>query len=184
MVLLAVAFGVAAGFVLWGRAKQNPGILLSADRLKCSMPVIGTIIRSREAGGFARALGTLLVARVPLMSAMQTARALVTNRHLNALYDSAIKRIPEGTPLHRAFDGDGLLPPASLRLVAVGEESGQLGPMLIRVASVIESDLQRRIERMVGLLTPALTLAIGGSIGGLIMHVMSAVLSINNLAFQ
>ena len=68
MVLLAIALGVAAGFVLWGRAKQNPGILLSADRLKCAMPVIGTIILSREAGGFARALGTLLVARVPLMS--------------------------------------------------------------------------------------------------------------------
>jgi general secretion pathway protein F len=118
------------------------------------------------------------------MSAMQTARALVTNRHLNSLYESAIKRVPEGMPLHRAFDCTGLLPPASLRLVAVGEESGQLGPMLIQVASVVETDLQRHIERMVGLLTPALTLVIGGSIGALIMHVMSAVLSINNLAFQ
>jgi len=184
MVLLAVGLFGAAGFVLWRKAKQNPEVMLGVDRLKCSAPVIGALIRNREAGGFARALGTLLVARVPLMSAMQTARALVTNRHLNALYEGAIKRVPEGTPLHRAFDGDGLLPPASLRLVAVGEESGQLGPMLIQVASVIEADLQRRIERMVGLLTPALTLVIGGSIGGLIMHVMSAVLSINNLAFQ
>ena len=184
MVLLAVALCGAAGFVLWGKAKQNPEVMLGIDRLKCSAPVIGGLIRNREAAGFARALGTLLVARVPLMSAMQTARALVTNRHLNALYEGAIKRVPEGTPLHRAFEGDGLLPPASLRLVAVGEESGQLGPMLIQVASVIEADLQRRIERMVGLLTPALTLVIGGSIGGLIMHVMSAVLSINNLAFQ
>ncbi|KRR27856.1 hypothetical protein CQ14_08425 [Bradyrhizobium lablabi] len=184
IVLLVAALCGAAGFVAWGRAKQNPEIMLGADRLKCSLPVVGRIVQSREAGGFARALGTLLVARVPLMSAMQTARALVTNRHLNALYGNAIKRVPEGTPLHRAFDSDGLLPPASLRLVAVGEESGQLGPMLIQVATVIEADLQRRIERMVGLLTPALTLLIGGGIGGLIMHVMSAVLSINNLAFQ
>jgi general secretion pathway protein F len=174
----------AASFVLWSKARQNAEILLRADRLKCSLPVIGKLIQSREAGGFARALGTLLSAKVPLMSAMQTARALVTNRHLNSLYESAIKRVPEGMPLHRAFDGTGLLPPASLRLVAVGEESGQLGPMLIQVASVVETDLQRHIERMVGLLTPALTLVIGGSIGALIMHVMSAVLSINNLAFQ
>lgn len=184
IVLLAAGLLGAAGFMLWSKAKQNPEIMLAADRLKCSLPVIGGLVRHREAGGFARALGTLLVARVPLMSAMQTARGLVTNRHLNALYENAIKRVPEGTPLSRAFDGDGLLPPASLRLVAVGEESGQLGPMLIQVATVIEADLQRRIERMVGLLTPALTLLIGGSIGGLIMHVMSAVLSINNLAFQ
>ncbi|ANW00400.1 type II secretion system F family protein [Bradyrhizobium icense] len=184
IVLLAVGLFGAAGLLVWRKAKQNPEVMRGADRLKCSLPVIGRLIQNREAGGFARALGTLLIARVPLMSAMQTARALVTNRHLNALYESAIKRVPEGTPLHRAFDGDGLLPPASLRLVAVGEESGQLGPMLIQVATVIEADLQRRIERMVGLLTPALTLVIGGSIGGLIMHVMSAVLSINDLAFQ
>jgi general secretion pathway protein F len=183
-VLLAAGLFSAASFVLWSKAKQNPEIMLGADRLKCSVPVIGRVIQSREAGGFARALGTLLVARVPLMSAMQTARALVTNRHLNALYEGAIKRVPEGMSLHRAFEGDGLLPPASLRLVAVGEESGQLGPMLIQVAGVVEADLQRHIERMVGLLTPALTLVVGGSIGALIMHVMSAVLSINNLAFQ
>jgi general secretion pathway protein F len=86
--------------------------------------------------------------------------------------------------LHRAFDGTGLLPATSLRLLAVGEESGQLGPMLMKAATVLEADLQRNIERMVGLLTPILTLTIGASIAALIMQVMSAVLSINDLAFQ
>jgi general secretion pathway protein F len=173
-----------AGAVLWNKAKPNAEMMLGIDRLKCSLPVVSRLIQVREAAGFARALGTLLSARVPLMSAMQTARALVTNRHLNALYEKAIDRVPEGTPLHRAFDGTGLLPASSLRLVAVGEESGQLGPMLVQVATVLEGDLQRHIERMVGLLTPILTLVVGGSIGALIMQVMSAVLSINDLAFQ
>lgn len=182
--MLVLGVGVTTSGVLWSRAKQNAEIMTGIDRLKCSLPVVGKLIQAREAGSFARALGTLLGARVSLMSAMHTARALVTNRHLNTLYASAINRVPEGTPLHRAFDGTGLLPATSLRLVAVGEESGQLGPMLMQVATVIEADLQRHIERMVGLLTPILTLAVGGSIGALIMHVMSAVLSINNLAFQ
>jgi general secretion pathway protein F len=181
LVLGIVSVGSAA---LWNKAKRNSEMMLGIDRLKCSLAVVGRLIQIREAGGFARALGTLLSARVPLMSAMQTARALVTNRHLNALYQKAIERVPEGTPLHRAFDGTGLLPATSLRFVAVGEESGQLGPMLIQVATVLEGDLQRHIERMVGLLTPILTLAVGGSIGALIMQVMSAVLSINDLAFQ
>lgn len=183
-VSLALGVAAVACVLLWRKARQNDGLMLAIDRLKSSLPVIGKLIQAREAGGFARALGTLLGARVPLMSAMQTARALVINRHLNAFYQDAIGRVSEGTPLHRAFDGTGLLPAASLRLIAVGEESGQLAAMLMQVATVIETDLQRHIERMVGLLTPILTLAIGGSIGGLIMHVMSAVLSINNLAFQ
>jgi general secretion pathway protein F len=180
---VAVVFGLAAG-MLWNRAKRNPETMLGLDRLKFSLPVVGRLIQIREAGGFSRALGTLLSARVPLMSALQTARALVTNRHLNGLYKQAIERVPEGTPLHQALGGIGLLPATSQRLVAVGEESGQLGSMLIQVATVLEGDLQRHIERMVGLLTPILTLVVGGSIGGLIMQVMSAVLSINDLAFQ
>lgn len=183
-VSLALAVAAAACVLLWRKARLHVGLMLAIDRLNISLPVIGKLIQAREAGGFARALGTLLDAKVPLMSAMQTARALVINRHLNALYQHAIGRVSEGTPLHRAFDGTGLLPVASLRLIAVGEESGQLAAMLMQVATVIETDLQRHIERMVGLLTPILTLAVGGSIGGLIMHVMSAVLSINNLAFQ
>jgi general secretion pathway protein F len=183
-VIVLLGIGAFVLTLLWRKAMQNDELLLAMDRAKSALPLIGKLIRAREAGGFARALGTLLGARVPLMSAMHTARALVINRHLNALYRHAIVQVPEGTPLHRAFDGTGLLPAASLRLIAVGEESGQLGAMLMQVANVIEADLQRHIERVVGLLTPILTLAVGGSIGGLIMQVMSAVLSINNLAFQ
>jgi general secretion pathway protein F len=181
---LVFIIGGIASAMLWNRAKQNDELMLYLDRLKCSVPFVSRLIQVREAARFARALGTLLSARVALMSAMQTARSLVMNRHLNARYETAIGRVPEGTPLHRAFDGTGLLPPTSLRLVAVGEESGQLGPMLMQVATVLESDLQRNIERMVGLLTPVLTLAIGAGVGALIMQVMSAVLSINDLAFQ
>jgi general secretion pathway protein F len=181
--ILVMAGGVA-GAMLWRKARQNADLMLGFDRLKFSLPVIGKLIQIRDAGGFSRALGTLLGARVPLMSALQTAHALVANRYLRGLYQQAIECVPEGTPLHQAFGGIGLLPATSQRLVAVGEESGQLGAMLIQVATVLEGDLQRQIERLVGLVTPILTLAIGGSIGGLIMRVMSAVLSINDLAFQ
>ena len=118
------------------------------------------------------------------MSAMQTSRALVTNRYLTTIYAKAISLVPEGTSLPQAFLETGLIPAAALRLVTVGEQTGQLGPMLSQAATILENDLQRQIDRLVGLLTPLLTLAIGGGIGALIMQVMSAVLSINDLAFQ
>ena len=181
---LELSAGMIASAIVWQKAKRSVTTMMGLDRLKCSLPIVGKLVQAREAGSFARALGTLLSARVPLMSAMHTARALVANRHLNARYKAAIDRIPEGMPLHRAFDRAGLLPSTSLRLVAVGEESGQLGLMLLQVATVLEGELQRRIEKLVGLLTPILTLAIGGSIGGLVMQVMSAVLSINDVALR
>jgi general secretion pathway protein F len=69
-----------------------------------------------------------------------------------------------------------------MRLIAVGEQTGQLEPMLMRVAQVYEATLQRQLARFMSLLTPVLTLLIGGLVGGLILSVMSAILKINELA--
>lgn len=185
MILSIGALGAGGvGVALWRAVKGNATILLEVDRLKCRVPMLGRLLQIREAGLFARSLGTLLDARVPLMPAMQTARALITNRHLNARYADAIGKIPEGAALSRAFAETNLLPSAALQLIAVGEESGQLARMLLQIADTLETDLQRQIEQLVNLLTPVLTLAIGGGVGALIMQVMSSVLSINNLAFQ
>lgn len=181
---LGILGGGAGCMAIWHGAKKNATLALRFDHLKCRIPVLGRLLQMREASLFARSLGTLLNARVPLMSALQTARSLVINSHLNARYAEAISRLPEGTSLNQAFVGTDLLPPTALQLISVGEESGQLSRMLVRVATTLEGDLQRKIEQMVNLLTPLLTLAIGGAVGGLIMQVMSAVLSINNLAFQ
>ncbi len=183
---VASGSGVAilAIVVLWRSLARNEQFVRDVDRLKCSLPIFGNLIRAREASRFTRTLGSLVGAGVPLMSSLQTARSLVINRYLNAVYEEVIGQVPRGAHLSRAFEGSGLLPAAAVQLIAVGEEAGQLGPMLLRIASTTESDLQQRIERSVGLLTPMLTLIVGGSIGALIMQVMSAVLSINNLAFQ
>jgi general secretion pathway protein F len=183
-VAVAAAMALVVASCLWKLASQNPDMMRYLDRAKCKVPFVGKMIQLRDAGSFARALGALLNARVQMVSAMRIAQALVINRHLNGIYADAIACVPEGTPLHRAFDKEMLIPSASLRLIAVGEETGQLASMLLQAAATIEGDLQRKIERMVGLTTPVLTVVVGGGIGGLIMQVMSAVLSINELAFR
>jgi len=181
---LALGLAGVASIFVWRTAKHNREMRLALDRMVYVTPIVGNLIQLRDAAAFARGLGTLLSARASLISALQTAQTLVSNRYLAALYATASKRVPEGIPLHRALDGGGLIPSNALRLVAVGEETGQLGLKLVQAATLLEADLQRKIERMVGLLTPALTLTIGGGVAALITQVMSAVLSINDLAFQ
>ncbi|MBC9882117.1 type II secretion system F family protein [Bradyrhizobium sp. INPA01-394B] len=174
----------AAGLIVYRRIAGDASMMTRLDRLKCRLPVVGPVIQRREAGQFTRSVGSLIDARVPLMTALQTALSLVGNRHLKARYGDAIARVPEGNALSQVLDGDGLLPPAAIRLVAVGEETGQLAKMLTRVAANLETEVQGKIEQFVGLLTPLLTVGIGGLVGALILQVMSAVLSINNLAYQ
>lgn len=182
--LLWGVLGVIVGWIAYRRIAGDEMTMRKLDHLKCRLPIIGPLVQRREASQFARSAGSLLEARVPLMTALQTARSLVSNRYLSARYSEAIGRVPEGRALNQVLEGLGLFPPAMIRLVAVGEETGQLAKMLVRVASSLESEVQGRIEQLVGLLTPLLTVGIGGLVGGLILQVMSAVLSINNLAYQ
>ena len=181
---VAATFALVLLVVVFRILGRNPIARLRFDRLVCSLPVAGQLILLREGAGFARALGTLICARASLMSALDTAKALINNREINRNCSSAIALVPQGTAVSKAFAKTGLFPPAALSLMAVGEETGQLGQLLLQVAKNLESELQRRIERMVTLLTPTLTLAIGAGVGGLILQVMTAVLSINDLAFR
>lgn len=176
--------GLVLLIALFGFLSRNPAARLRCDRILCSLPLGGQLISLREGAGFARALGTLICARASLMSALETAKALIDNRQISRDCAAAIALIPQGTAVSKAFAKTGLFPPAALSLIAVGEETGQLGQLLLEVAKNLEGELQRRIERLVTLLTPALTLAIGAGVGGLILQVMTAVLSINDLAFR
>ena len=183
---LSVLFGLSLLLfaILLRFLNQNPTVRLRRDRVLCLLPFVGQLIVLREVAGFARALGTLICARASLMSALETARALIKNRDISRRFASAIALLPEGTGMSKAFAQTGLLPPAALSLLAVGEETGRLGNLLVEVANNLEGELHRRIERLVTLLTPALTLGIGAGVGGLILQVMTAVLSINELAFR
>jgi general secretion pathway protein F len=183
-IALWTVLGIAASGLIVRKLASDATAQLVIDGLKLRMPLLGRILQRREAAQFARSAGSLLEARVPLMTALQTACALIENSHARAAYRAAVGRVPEGLGLNQVLDGQDLFPPASLRLVAVGEETGQLARMLLRIAVNLEVELQGKIEQLVGLLTPLLTVGIGGLVGGLILQVMSAVLSINNLAFQ
>jgi general secretion pathway protein F len=118
------------------------------------------------------------------LQAATSARRLLVNGHFIAGIDRAIEAIREGAALHHALREQTVLPPLALRMTSVGEESGKLDRMLLRVAVMFEQQAQRNVDRLMTMLTPLLTIVIAVLIGGLIMTVMNAILSINDLAFQ
>jgi general secretion pathway protein F len=172
---------LAAAYVV---AVRRPDIRLSVDRLKLKIPVVGSLVMLQEAARLARTLGTLLKAGVPLIQAATSARDVVANRHIATGMDRAIEAIREGVTLFRALQIQSILPASALQMISIGEEAGKLDQMLIRVATAFEQNLQRSIDRFMTILTPLLTMVIAALVGSLIMTVMNAVLSINDLAAQ
>jgi general secretion pathway protein F len=94
------------------------------------------------------------------------------------------QKITEGGQLSGPLARSGLFSDLFLRLTAVGEQTGQLDTMLTRAAEIYEGALQRQMQRLTSLITPAVTLLIGFVVGGLILTVMSALMSVNDLAIR
>ena len=177
--IVAIGAALATSIML-----RRPGSRQALNRFVLKLPVIGPFLMHQETARFARTLGTMLQAGVPLVQAANAAKAVVVNRHLSATIETAIESIGQGVALNRALRNETGLPDIALRMICVGEESGKLDRMLTRVAVMFEQQTQRGIERFMSMLTPMLTAAIAMLVGALILPIMNSVLSINDMAFR
>jgi general secretion pathway protein F len=182
--LLVVGFAALAafGFGILAFIRNAPSRQLAYDGYKLRLPAVGAFLLQKETARFARTLGTLLKAGVPLLQASVSAQAVVHNRTIAAKIDQAVGMVREGSSLHSALRYEDTFPPVVLRMISVGEETAKLDRMLLRAAVMFEDRTQRSVDNLMSLLTPALTLLIAGLVGGLVLTVMSAILSINELA--
>lgn len=180
LALTALALAVIGLYVVLRSAEVRRRL----DSLILRLPVIGRFVSHRETARFARTLATMTRNGVPILDAMRITGGVLTNRAFSSSVMQSVEVVREGGTLAQPLEKTGLFPELALRLMSVGEQTGQLDLMLTRVATIYEATTERQMSRMMTLLTPALTLVIGAMVGGLILSVMSAILSINDLALQ
>lgn len=181
---LVIAILAAAGVVALAIAARSPQFRLAIDRAVLRLPLIGSLIERRETARLARTLAVLSRNGVPILDTMRIASGVLTNRAYAQAVRQAGEEIKEGGTLSGPLTRSGLFPDLFLRLTAVGEKTGQMDTMQIRVAEIFETAVERQVERLTGLITPVLTLLIGGVVGGLIISVMGAIFSVNDLALK
>jgi len=168
--------------VLWFRAQMRaPTSRLKWDSRFLRTKWLGDAIAKIEMARLARTTGTLLVNGVPLLSAISIARNVMTNTVLRDAVGQTAKKVKTGTPLARALDESGDFPRLALQMINVGEETGQLDEMLLKVANTYDREVRTTIDRIMALLVPALTLGLAALIGTIVMSVLMAILSINEL---
>ena len=138
--------------------------------------------RQLEASRLCKTLAALIDAGLPLQTAIRTAGQSVKNQNLRQQVIEAGEKVISGVKLSTAFEHLSVLDQASRQLIAIGEETNQLANMLGYLAFTLETSALRRIERLMTLLTPTITVALGLLIGTLILSVMRAILSVNELA--
>jgi type IV pilus assembly protein PilC len=130
------------------------------------IPAVGSLVAQFAMARFCRMLGTLLSAGVPLVNGLNVARRSIGNQILVDAVSNSIDRVKEGKPLGQSLaECRTLFPGSVLEMISVGEESGRLDQELVRIASVTEGDLDRRLKTAVAMAEPLMLFFIAGFIG-------------------
>ena len=164
-VVAVLAAAAVAGVVAAWRMNRLRRMFVA---LVWRLPQIGARVRLMELAGFYRTLGLLLEAGVPMVAALETCIGVV-GAGLGTGVTGATARVREGQRLSDSLDAEGLATPVSLRMVRVGEHSGQLGPMLERAAAFYDEELARFAEWIGKVVNPVLMLVMGVVIGGVVI---------------
>jgi len=147
------------------------------------LPLVGNIILNKETANISRTLGTLLGNGVSILSALIIVRETVDNLVLADAVQDAEDQLKQGKSMSDALLAKGVLPKMALQMIKMGEETGRLEEMLLRVATIYDKQLRVAIARMLALLEPALIISLGLMIAGIIVSILLAILSVNDLAF-
>ncbi|CAG1011550.1 Type II secretion system protein F [Burkholderiales bacterium] len=175
-----------AAFVLrlwWREQMAKAGTRKRWDARALRLPLVGDLIAKVETARFARTLGTLLGNGVSLLNGMLIVKETLSNTVLAQALDGVIVKLREGRGLGQPLLETGLYPPLAIHMVLVGEETGRLEEMLLRVADVYDREVQTAVKRMLALLEPALILGLAAMVGTIILSILIALLSVNDLAF-
>jgi general secretion pathway protein F len=171
--------------VIWQLIKwqlANPLRKQDFDGYLLKMPLFGEIILIKEVAVFTRTLGTLLGNGVSILKSMVIVKEIIINKVLIELVDKAEMQVKEGKNLSIALAKLELFPKLAIQMIKMGEETGRLEEMLIKVADIYDKQLSNSIQRMLALLEPVLIIFLGLMIGGIIVSILMAILSVNDLA--
>lgn len=172
----------AAGALILQRLLADVSVKQRLDRALLQAPLIGPAIRRAEAARFARTLGTLAGANVPLPTALALAIDVLVNRHMAGILGRVAGEMKEGGGLGEPLARAGVLPELSIDFIRIGEATGRLDDMLVKLAELFEGEVQRQIERALSLLVPLITILMGMAVAGIVASVLVAILGVNDLA--
>ena len=176
LALLALAGLLGGRMILASREGR-----LRWDRARLRLPLVGDVTLKLEVSRFARTLGTLLRSGVPMLTALEVVKEMLGNQLLARAVEQLGDGVKRGAGLSAPMGASGVFPPLALHMVRVGEETGRLEEMLLKAADAFEADVRSAMKRLIGLLEPSIILAMGLLVGFIVVAMLMAIFSINEL---
>jgi general secretion pathway protein F len=156
---------------------------LKWDQFKLRWVAVGDLIKKVEVARFARTLGTLLQSGVSILPALSLVREISQNRAISRSIYYVHDRLREGKGMSKSLEETKIFPALAVHMISVGEETGRLDEMLLKTAETYEVTVQNAVKRFVSLLEPLIILVMGGVVGFIVISMLLAIFSINEIPF-
>ena len=176
------AAALAAIAAVWRVYTRTANGRIWWDRARLKTPMLGPALLKAETARFARAMATLVANTVPLVQSIGIAAATLNNKMISVALGRVALGVKRGEGIAAPMRKAGVFPPLAAHLLTVGEETGRLDQMFARMADIYENDTRASIRRFTALFEPIVILVMGIIIGALILSMLLAITSINDVA--
>ncbi|GMV99078.1 MAG: fimbrial assembly protein PilC [Candidatus Hydrogenedentota bacterium] len=175
-----ILLAIAAAFVAWRIWVSKDAGRRRWDRIKLRLPLFGPLYIKMICVRFARTLGTMLESGLVMIKALEVVKTVVQNRVIEEGMDEVKSSVRRGRDLSIPLKEMGHFPPMLIHMVELGERSGEMESMLIKVAETYEEDVELTINGLVSLLEPVIILVMGLFVGFLVMSILMPILSMGS----
>jgi type IV pilus assembly protein PilC len=149
--------------------RKNPSAKILLDQASLYIPVIGVILRKSNISRFTRTLGTLITSGVPILEALNIIRQAIDNQVIANAIGLIHDAIREGESIAQPMGASGVFDPMVVNMVDVGEETGELDKMLIKIADNYDNDVEVAVAAMLSLIEPIMIIFMGGTVGFIVI---------------
>jgi general secretion pathway protein F len=178
-------FYILAAFVvalfLFKRSLRLPAVRKKWHTFLLKVPIVGYLIRSINVSRYIHTFSILFAAGVSVLETMRVASSLLNNEPMHIAFRMANERVREGAAISQTLKDTGFISPMALHLIASGEKSGQLAPMMERAAAHMDNEVKRIIDTMLILLEPLVIILMGGVVLFIVLSTLLPIFSMEQL---
>lgn len=164
--IIAAIVGIVVLARILGKTK---GGRLAMDRFKLKMPIFGTLVHKTSIGRFSRTLGTLLQSGVPILQALNIVRDTAGNEVIAKGVVTVHDSVKEGENIAPPLEATGIFPPMVISMVEVGEETGKLPEMLMRIADTYDDEVDNTVAALSSIIEPILIVGLALIVGTIVI---------------
>jgi type IV pilus assembly protein PilC len=166
LVVIVIVAGVAFAYKQYYKTRVGKETI---DRLSLKMPLFGDLIQKSSVARFSRTFGALTRSGVPILTSLEIVRDTSGNQVVSNAINAARAEIQQGGMISIALQKEKVFPPMAIQMISIGEETGELDGMLMKIADFYEDEVEQAVKALTSVLEPIMILVLGGMVGTILL---------------